>query len=162
MIVSNIERRPFMVAHPYEDRSQRADEGDRAITEHLVAIPRRRFPELARQHFADRVGVAHREGVEGVRGRCHGVGGLVAEEHDENSYSGYRFPPEIIHQAIWLYLRFTLSLRDVEDLLAERGMNFVRNNPTLGELTSGRSSLQRNCASAVPDRIRSGILTRSI
>jgi putative transposase len=34
------------------------------------------------------------------------------------SYSGYRFPPEIIQQAIWLYLRFTLSLR--EDLLAER------------------------------------------
>ena len=38
------------------------------------------------------------------------------------SYSGYRFPPEIIHQAIWLYLRFTLSLREVEDLLAERGI----------------------------------------
>ena len=36
------------------------------------------------------------------------------------SYSGYRFPPEIVQQAIWLYLRFTLSLRDVEDLLAER------------------------------------------
>ena len=36
------------------------------------------------------------------------------------SYSGYRFPPEIIQQAIWLYLRFTLSFRDVEDLLAER------------------------------------------
>jgi putative transposase len=38
------------------------------------------------------------------------------------SYSGYRFPPEIIHQGIWLYLRFTLSFRDVEDLLAERGI----------------------------------------
>ena len=38
------------------------------------------------------------------------------------SYSGYRFPPEIIHQATWLYLRFTLSLRDVEDMLAERGI----------------------------------------
>jgi putative transposase len=38
------------------------------------------------------------------------------------SYSGYRFPPEIIHQAIWLYLQFTLSFRDVEDLLAERGI----------------------------------------
>ena len=38
------------------------------------------------------------------------------------SYSGYRFPPDIIQQAIWLYLRFTLSLRDVEDLLAERGI----------------------------------------
>ena len=41
---------------------------------------------------------------------------------NEISYSGYRFPPEIIQQAIWLYLRFTLSLRDVEDLLAERGI----------------------------------------
>jgi putative transposase len=38
------------------------------------------------------------------------------------SYAGYRFPPEIIDQAMWLYLRFTLSLRDVEDLLAERGV----------------------------------------
>ena len=38
------------------------------------------------------------------------------------SYAGYRFPPEIIHQSIWLYLRFTLSFRDVEDLLAERGI----------------------------------------
>jgi len=38
------------------------------------------------------------------------------------SYAGYRFPPEIIDQAIWPYLRFTLSLRDVEDLLAERGV----------------------------------------
>ena len=38
------------------------------------------------------------------------------------SYAGYRFPPEIIEQAIWLYLRLTLSFRDVEDLLAERGL----------------------------------------
>ena len=38
------------------------------------------------------------------------------------SYSGYRFPPEIIQHAIWLYIRFTLSFRDVEDLLAERGI----------------------------------------
>ena len=37
-------------------------------------------------------------------------------------YDGYRFPPEIIQQAIWLYFRFTLSFRDVEDLLAERGI----------------------------------------
>src|SRR5476651_941327 len=37
-------------------------------------------------------------------------------------YAGYRFPPEIIQQAIWLYVRFTLSFRDVEDLLAERGI----------------------------------------
>src|SRR5919205_1600230 len=38
------------------------------------------------------------------------------------SYRGYRFPPEIIQRAVWFYLRFTLSFRDVEDLLAERGI----------------------------------------
>jgi len=38
------------------------------------------------------------------------------------SYKGYRFSPEIIQQAIRLYLRFALSFRDVEDLLAERGI----------------------------------------
>jgi putative transposase len=38
------------------------------------------------------------------------------------SYRGYRFPPEIISHAVWLYHRFGLSFRDVEDLLAERGI----------------------------------------
>ncbi len=38
------------------------------------------------------------------------------------SYSGYRFPPEVIQQAVGLYLRFSLSFRDAEDLLAERGI----------------------------------------
>jgi putative transposase len=38
------------------------------------------------------------------------------------SYRGYRFPPVIIQHAVWLYLRFTLSFRDVQDLLAERGI----------------------------------------
>jgi transposase-like protein len=39
------------------------------------------------------------------------------------SYRRHRFPPPIIQHAIWLYLRFTLSHRDVEDLLAERGLD---------------------------------------
>jgi putative transposase len=38
------------------------------------------------------------------------------------SYRGYRFPPDIIQHGVWLYLRFALSFRDVEDLLAERGV----------------------------------------
>src|SRR5262249_21720497 len=38
-------------------------------------------------------------------------------------YQRHRFPPEIIQHAIWLYLRFTLSYRDVEELLAERGLD---------------------------------------
>jgi len=39
------------------------------------------------------------------------------------SYARHRFPPLIIQQAIWLYFRFSLSYRDVEDLLAERGID---------------------------------------
>ncbi len=38
------------------------------------------------------------------------------------NYHGYRFPPEIISHAVWLYHRFCLSLRDAEDLLAQRGI----------------------------------------
>ena len=38
------------------------------------------------------------------------------------SYRGYRFPSEVISHAVWLYHRFSLSVRDVEDLLAERGI----------------------------------------
>ena len=38
------------------------------------------------------------------------------------SYARHQFPPAIIQHAIWVYLRFTLSYRDVEDLLAERGL----------------------------------------
>ena len=37
-------------------------------------------------------------------------------------YRGHRFPPEIIGYAVWAYHRFCLSFRDVEDLLAERGI----------------------------------------
>src|SRR5215203_3977124 len=41
---------------------------------------------------------------------------------DQPSYRRHRFPPPVIQHAIWLYLRFTLSYRDVEELLAERGL----------------------------------------
>jgi putative transposase len=37
-----------------------------------------------------------------------------------NPYAGHRYPAEIISQAVWLYFRFALSFRDIEDLLAER------------------------------------------
>jgi putative transposase len=39
------------------------------------------------------------------------------------SFARHQFPPAIIRHAVWLYLRFTLSYRDVEDLLAERGLD---------------------------------------
>ena len=41
----------------------------------------------------------------------------------EISYRRHRFPPVIIQHAVWLYLRFTLSYRDVEEVLAERGLD---------------------------------------
>jgi putative transposase len=61
-------------------------------------------------------------GVVTARWACGPSGGRITERMKTISYAGYRFPPEIVHQAIWLYLRFTLSFRDVEDLLAERGI----------------------------------------
>jgi putative transposase len=39
------------------------------------------------------------------------------------SYARHRFPPELIRHAVWLYLRFTLSYRALEELLAERGLD---------------------------------------
>jgi putative transposase len=43
-----------------------------------------------------------------------------------NTYKRHRFPPEIISYAVWLYSRFNLSHRDIEDLLAERGITVSR------------------------------------
>jgi transposase-like protein len=39
------------------------------------------------------------------------------------SFDRHRFPPDLIIHAVWLYAKFTLSYRDVEDLLAERGLD---------------------------------------
>jgi hypothetical protein len=39
-----------------------------------------------------------------------------------NRYKNHRFPVEIISHAVWLYFRFSLSFRDVEELLSERGI----------------------------------------
>jgi putative transposase len=39
------------------------------------------------------------------------------------SFARHQFPPAIIRHTVWLYLRFTLSYRDAEDLLAERGLD---------------------------------------
>src|SRR2546423_9229707 len=42
---------------------------------------------------------------------------------DKLSSHRHRFPSIVIHQAVWLYFRFALSYRDVEDMLAERGID---------------------------------------
>src|SRR5207237_3114324 len=72
---------------------------------------------------------------------------------DQLSYRRHRFPPPIIQHAIWLYLRFTLSYRDVEELLAERGLEVSYETVRRWVLKFG----SRICASApsvtpTPDR----------
>ena len=47
-------------------------------------------------------------------------------------YRRHRFPAEIIQHAIWLYVRFTLSYRDVEELLAEGGLTSPRRRCGVG------------------------------
>lgn len=46
---------------------------------------------------------------------CHGMSKIP--------YAHHRFPPEVIQRAVWLYFRFPLSFRDVEEMLAERGID---------------------------------------
>jgi len=65
------------------------------------------------------------------------------------SYKRHRFPPSIIAHAVWLYVRFNLSLREVEEMLLERGIDVsyetVRGSvPTLG--VGGRARSPRRSA----------------
>jgi len=46
----------------------------------------------------------------------------MTKPNQSGAFKGHRFPPEIIAHAVWAYHRFPLSLRDVEDLLAARGV----------------------------------------
>ena len=63
----------------------------------------------------------------------------------EISYRRHRFPPVVIQHAVWLYLRFTLSYRDVEELLAERGLDISYETVRLGaEIRTG------DCPTATP------------
>src|SRR5689334_17096158 len=74
-------------------------------------------------------------------------------------YRRYRFPPEIIQHAIWLYLRFTLSYRDVEELLAERGLDISYETVRRWVLKFGPRS-RDGCASVALGRAIAGIWTR--
>jgi transposase, IS6 family len=45
-----------------------------------------------------------------------------------SGFAGFRFPPEVIMLAVRWYLRYALSYRDVEELLAERGITVDRSS----------------------------------
>src|SRR5260221_11073434 len=73
-------------------------------------------------------------------------------------YAGYRFPAEIISHAVWLYFRFPLGLRMVEELLAARGI--IVSHETVRQWALKFGQQDRRCealvvASRGPDRHRS-------
>ena len=59
------------------------------------------------------------------------------------SYRRHRFHPDFIKRAVWLYFRFTMSYRDVEDLLAERGIDVSYETVRRWALKFGREYSRR-------------------
>ena len=60
-----------------------------------------------------------------------------------NSYKRHRFPPAIISYSVWLYFRFNLSHRDIQDLLAQRGIIVSYESIRLGCIKFGRIYTRR-------------------
>ena len=62
---------------------------------------------------------------------------------DKLSYRRHRFPSIVIQRAVWLYFRFALSYREVEDMLAERGIDVSsrRSSDGLAPRIPGRLAL---------------------
>src|SRR2546423_5161784 len=58
-------------------------------------------------------------------------------------YAGYRYPAEIISYAVWLYFRFPLSLRMVEEMLAARGISVTHETIRQWGLKFGREFANR-------------------
>jgi transposase-like protein len=75
------------------------------------------------------------------------------------SFARHQFPPAIIRHAVWLYVRFTLSYRDIEDLRAERGLDVSYETVRRWVLSSGHCSPENFAVSARGQR-RNGISTR--
>ena len=79
----------------------------------------------------------------------------------ELSYRRHRFPPVVIQHAVWLYLRFTLSYRDVEDLLAERGLDISYESVRSWVLKFG-PVIARQFVDAAPDIPPSGCIGSNV
>ena len=69
-----------------------------------------------------RLGMRARKGIAACGSRSEIVPTDMTKAKHSGALEGHRFPSEIIAYAVWTYFRFSLSLRDVEDLLAARGI----------------------------------------
>ncbi|KPI30563.1 hypothetical protein OV450_7223 [Actinobacteria bacterium OV450] len=77
-----------------------------------------------------------------------------------SSYRGFRYTAEIIAHAVWLYFRFPLSFREVEELLFERGITVSYDRCASGAPSSGRPT-PTDCAAGDPAPGTNGTSTRS-
>ena len=63
-----------------------------------------------------------------------------------SSYAGHRFPAEVISHAVWLYFRFPLSLRMVDELLAARGITVSHETVRQWTLKFGQAFANQACS----------------
>ena len=71
--------------------------------------------------------------------------------HRDPIYAGHRYPAEIISYAVWLYFRFPLSLRMVEEMLAARGISVTHEfDPAMGPQIRAGIRQSHSSASASP------------
>ena len=78
----------------------------------------------------------------------------------KSPYAGYRFPPEVISHAVWLYFRFPLSLRMVEEMLAARGIIVSHETVRQWALKFGQALRQPDPAPAARAPATNGIWTK--
>ena len=78
----------------------------------------------------------------------------------KSPYAGYRFPAEVISHAVWLYFRFPLGLRMVEEMLAARGLIVSHETVRRWALKFGQD-FATGSAAGWPARGTSGTSTRS-
>ena len=76
------------------------------------------------------------------------------------SYKRHRFPADIIRHAVWLYFRFTLSLRDVEEMLAQRGIEVSYETIRCWTIKFGPLFARATCNAAGRRRRPGGTSTR--
>ena len=78
-----------------------------------------------------------------------------------NIYKRHRFPPDIISYAVWLYFRFNLSPRDIEDLLAQRGIIVNYESVRLWCIKFGQNYANNRAElSHQPTRVRERVMRR--
>src|SRR4029077_3368897 len=87
----------------------------------LVTASAKNHSRIRPSDSASAITTAHAERLEGIDTLTYKWASACANSFGHVCYARHR-SPDVIRHAVWLYLRFTLSYRDVEDLLAERGL----------------------------------------